>query len=107
VQSQLSKKQTNTITWNPRPSLLNAIVGLISTLINVYAAQHGEWSVTARITAIMTGFCTGMNLVLFLVYNNWLLYQVKKDHDQVKKDHEMGPSKGNNAESFGTLANGS
>jgi hypothetical protein len=62
------------------PSLLNAVVGLISILINVYTAKNGEWSVSARITAIMTSACAWMSLVLFLVYNNWLLYQVKKDH---------------------------
>jgi hypothetical protein len=62
------------------PSLLNAVVGIVNTLINVYTAKDGEWSVSATITIIMTSTCAGTSLVFFLVYNNWLLYQVKKDH---------------------------
>lgn len=69
----------------PSPSLLNGVVGIVNTLINVYTAKDGEWSVSARITAIMTGTCAGASLVLFLVYNNWLLYRVKKDHETKSK----------------------
>jgi hypothetical protein len=61
----------------------------MNTLINVYAAQHGEWSVTATVAAIVTGSCAEMSLVLFLVYNNWLLYQVKKDHKMQNKAHKV------------------
>ena len=84
---------TNTRGMESRPSLFNAVLGLVSTLINVYTAQDGDWSVSATITATMTGTCAGMSLVLFLVYNNWLLRQVKKDH-------ETQSSNGNNAESL-------
>jgi hypothetical protein len=47
----------------------------------VYTAKNGNWSVTATITAIITGTCAAVNSILFLIYNNWLLYQVKKDHE--------------------------
>ncbi|KAL2414641.1 hypothetical protein ABEF91_004826 [Exophiala dermatitidis] len=63
------------------PALLNAILGLVNTLINVYTAKDGNWSVTATITVTITSACAGISLILFLVYNNWLLHQVKKDHD--------------------------
>ena len=65
-----------------RPGLLHAVAGLITTLVNVYSAQGGAWSVTATITAIVTSVCTGTMLALYLVYNNWLLAGVKKSHEQ-------------------------
>ena len=37
-----------------RPLLSNSLTGLISTLLNVYNARHGEWSAIAvSITAVM------------------------------------------------------
>jgi len=61
--------------------LLNKIeyvAGLITTLVNVYSAQGSTWSVTTT----ATGVCTGTMLVLFLVYDNWLLANVKNNHEQ-------------------------
>ena len=37
------------------PGCLNSFAGLISTLVNVYSQQGGNWSVTAWITAAVTG----------------------------------------------------
>jgi len=37
----------------------------------------------------MTGTSAGVNSVLFLVYNNWLLYQVKKNHE-IETNNESG-----------------
>ncbi|KAK5188857.1 hypothetical protein LTR96_010861 [Exophiala xenobiotica] len=76
------------------PTLLNAILGLVNTLINVYTAKDGNWSVTATITVTITSACAGISLILFLVYNNWLLYEVKKDHDT-----QMGNERGTEASS--------
>ncbi|MCJ1243330.1 hypothetical protein MMC30_000527 [Trapelia coarctata] len=64
------------------PGLLNSLVGLISTLVNVYTAQNGEFSVTAKVTIIATGICASMTAFLFLVYNNWALSRVKSEHDK-------------------------
>ncbi len=62
------------------PGCLNSIAGLIGTLINVYGQQEGVWSLTARITAIVTGSCTGVLGGLFAVYNFWVLEKVKEGH---------------------------
>jgi len=67
------------------PGFLNSIAGLLSTLINVYTAQHGDFSITAKVTAIVTGACTGINLVLFLLYNNWILSKVRSSHERELK----------------------
>lgn len=71
---------------------LNSVAGLISTLINVYSQQGGRYSITAKVTVIATASCTGIMAMLFLLYNNWILEDVKKRHlrelglDLEKKD---------------------
>ena len=66
----------------PRPCVLNSFAGLISTLINVYTAQRKTWSVTAKITAIVTGACTGVTLILFMLYSQWALKRIQRSHDR-------------------------
>lgn len=59
---------------------MNSVTGFINALINIYTAQHGTWSITASATAGVTGGFTVITLILFLLYNNWLLMKVQKDH---------------------------
>ena len=65
----------------PRPSLLNAVIGLVNTLINVYTAHGGNWSVTARVTTPITSSCAGVSMILYIIYS-WLQYQVEKEHNE-------------------------
>ncbi|OAP60112.1 hypothetical protein AYL99_05114 [Fonsecaea erecta] len=67
------------------PVTMNSVAGLLTTLVNVYTAQHGVWSVTAKITAIVTGSCVGVAGLLFGCYNFWILRRVQKVHER-----EMG-----------------
>lgn len=62
------------------PGLLNSIAGIISTVVNVTTSQQGQWSVTAKVTAIVTGACTGVTLLLFAMYNFWVLKRLKRQH---------------------------
>jgi hypothetical protein len=62
------------------PGILNSLAGLISSLISVYGQQHGDWSITAKVTAIVEGASMGVCIILFVVYNNLLLNRVKKKH---------------------------
>ncbi|KAH8799660.1 hypothetical protein F5884DRAFT_905171 [Xylogone sp. PMI_703] len=64
------------------PGLAHSLIGLITTLINVYTAQGGHWSVTAKVTVIVIGICTGNMSVLYLVYNHWVLEKVKTPLDK-------------------------
>jgi hypothetical protein len=64
------------------PSCLNSLAGLISTLINVYSQQGGNWSITARVTAIVTGSIMVITGCLFGLYNFWILEKVKRRHGQ-------------------------
>ncbi|KAL6719960.1 hypothetical protein ACLMJK_001881 [Lecanora helva] len=61
---------------------LNALAGLISTLINVYSQQGGRFSITAKVTVMVTGGCTVVMALLFLIYNNWILEAVKRNHSR-------------------------
>jgi len=62
------------------PGCLNSLTGLISTLINVYGQQGGNWSITAKVTAIVTGAVMLVTGCLFLLYNYWILGRVKSQH---------------------------
>ena len=63
------------------PSFMHAILGFANTLINVYTAQGGNWSVTARSTGIVTGCFAVICLSFYIVYNYWLLGKVKSRHE--------------------------
>jgi hypothetical protein len=72
------------------PGCLNSFAGFISTLVNVYSQQGGDWSVTARVTAIVTGSCMVVMGLLFAVYNFWVLERVKKRHGREIESFEEG-----------------
>lgn len=64
------------------PGTLHALAGLLSTLINVYTAQQKQWSITARVSAIVEGACLGICGALFALYSGWVLERVKKRHNK-------------------------
>lgn len=67
------------------PALLNSIAGLISTIVNVYSAQDGQYSVTARVTMVVTAACSVVAAALFLLYNTIMLRLVKRRHEREVK----------------------
>lgn len=64
------------------PGVANCLAGLISTLVGVYSQQHGVWSVTAKVTAIVEGACLGIAAALFLFFERVLLKRVRERHGQ-------------------------
>ncbi|KAF8862724.1 hypothetical protein BDZ45DRAFT_585061 [Acephala macrosclerotiorum] len=72
------------------PGLLHSVVGLVTTLVNIYTVQGGHWSVTAKVTVIVIGLCTGNMSLLYLVYNHWILEKMKTplDREVAKPSHE-------------------
>lgn len=62
-----------------RPVLINSATGFVNTLINVYTARAKTWSVTATVTAAVTGFFAVLSGILFIFYNNYLLAKLQKD----------------------------
>ena len=65
-----------------RPATLNSVAGLLTTIVNVYSAQKGVWSITAKITAIVAGSSTAIAGLLFVAYNFWVLGDVRQTHDR-------------------------
>ncbi|KAF9737677.1 hypothetical protein PMIN03_000147 [Paraphaeosphaeria minitans] len=64
------------------PSLMNSVAGLISTLVNVYSAQNGQYSVTARATVVVTAALSVVASALFLLYNSVMLTLIKRKHQK-------------------------
>lgn len=66
------------------PAVMNGLAGLISTLVTVYTTQDGDWSVTAKVSAIVEGACAGIGCALFVLFNNLLLKRVKRKHGEAQ-----------------------
>ena len=60
---------------------MHSAMGFINTLINIYTAHAGSWSVTAIVTASVTGSLTLISGLLFLAYNNWLVKRLEEAFD--------------------------
>jgi hypothetical protein len=63
-----------------RPILINSVTGLINTLINMYTAQEGTWSVLATVTTTVIDSTTIITVILFLVYYIELLGKIWHEH---------------------------
>jgi len=64
------------------PGALNSLAGFISTMANVFGAQHGELSTTSKVTIIVTASSTGILGILTLIYTFWVVKRVKSRHDR-------------------------
>ncbi|KAF2105531.1 hypothetical protein BDV96DRAFT_477873, partial [Lophiotrema nucula] len=62
------------------PALMNSIAGVISSMVGIYGAQHGDLSITAKVTITVTGACTVVAAALFLIYNSIMLAMTKRKH---------------------------
>jgi hypothetical protein len=52
-----------------RPGALNALVGLVTTLINIATVHDGHFSPTAKITVVVTAVLNGCMLLLWGIYS--------------------------------------
>lgn len=64
------------------PLILNALAGLLATITSVYTQQAGEWGPQAVTTAVVEAVILVLNVVLFFVYNYWLLKRMRSDHEE-------------------------
>ncbi|KAB2577962.1 hypothetical protein DBV05_g3377 [Lasiodiplodia theobromae] len=70
------------------PGTTNSVAGLVSTLVNIYSAQDGKLSITAKVTVGVTAGCTLIFGTLFIVHQ-LLLMRVKKKHErQIEADEK-------------------
>jgi hypothetical protein len=66
------KLDANFVNFAPSPSLKLSVTSLLTTLVNVYTAKNGDWSIAAVATALITGSCAGIMVVLLLIYYHLL-----------------------------------
>ena len=73
-----------------RPGAANSLTGFISTIANVYGAQHGELSTTSKVTIIVTAGSTGVLGTLTVIYTFWLVKRVKSRYDRTVGKQRAG-----------------
>lgn len=78
------------------PALMNSLAGLVGTVVNVYSAQDGQYSVTAKVTIIVTSACSVCAAALFLIYNCVMLAMVKRRHEKDMRASEQQQQQGQN-----------
>ncbi|KAG2067576.1 hypothetical protein BDR04DRAFT_1129566 [Suillus decipiens] len=77
------------------PGLLNSLAGVISVISNVYGVQYGTYSITSKSAIIVTAAVAVVCGCLILLYQFWLLANIKKEHDrQVGVEHAGGHGEG-------------
>lgn len=59
---------------------MNAAAGLATTLINIYTARDGDWSIMALITTIITGVTLVAAASLTIVFKFIKLKEVQEAH---------------------------
>jgi hypothetical protein len=64
-----------------RPTLLNALAGLLTTLVNIYSAQDGDWSIMALLTVIVTAMVMVVSGTLTAYFYFFKLAETKKEHE--------------------------
>ncbi|KAH6649836.1 hypothetical protein F5144DRAFT_554318 [Chaetomium tenue] len=64
------------------PLILNALAGLLATITSVYTQQAGEWGPQAVTTAVVEAVILAVSVILFFVYNYWLLKRMRSDHEE-------------------------
>lgn len=60
---------------------LNATAGLLTSLVNIYTAREGNWSIMALLTIIITSLSASGFLALVMIYKFGKLVKVKQEHD--------------------------
>ncbi|UPK92445.1 hypothetical protein LCI18_003380 [Fusarium solani-melongenae] len=60
------------------PSLLNSVVALLMSLINVYTAQEGSWSMTAIVTTGIVGAWALAMALLLALHELWFLKNLRQ-----------------------------
>ncbi|GFF63715.1 hypothetical protein IFM51744_11168 [Aspergillus udagawae] len=63
------------------PVAMNAAAGLATTLINIYTARSGHWSVMALVTTVMTGSTLLVSSLLAAVFRFFMLKKIEEDHE--------------------------
>jgi len=64
-----------------RPGSSHSLVGLFTTLVNVFLAQKGHFSLTAKISTITISIYGGCMFLLYTMYSR-MLDKIMTPHDK-------------------------
>ncbi|KAL4863561.1 hypothetical protein BDV12DRAFT_189606 [Aspergillus spectabilis] len=64
-----------------RLTCLNSLAGLLTTLVNIYTAKNGDWSIMAVLTTIITGLAFTILVVLTTLFKFLKLERLRREHD--------------------------
>ncbi|KAJ5741591.1 hypothetical protein N7533_011000 [Penicillium manginii] len=65
------------------PTLLNALAGLLTTIISLYTAHGGNWSIMALLTVIASGLSVASCLALLIIYKFGKLEKLRQEHARI------------------------
>ncbi|OQD97744.1 hypothetical protein PENSOL_c011G00951 [Penicillium solitum] len=71
------------------PTLLNALAGFLTTIISLYTARDGDWSIMALLTVITSGLSVACSLILLYIYKFGKLRKLKREHNQMFRNREQ------------------
>ncbi|CAI7667860.1 unnamed protein product [Penicillium crustosum] len=71
------------------PTLLNALAGFLTTIISLYTAHDGDWSIMVLLTVITSGLSVACSLILLYIYKSGKLQKLKREHDQMFRNREQ------------------
>jgi hypothetical protein len=67
------------LTSSASPILLNALAALLTTIINIYTAKNGDWSIMAVLTSIDSSLSVA-SVILIYIYKFRKLKMVIEEH---------------------------
>lgn len=68
-----------------RPTLLNALAGLLTSIISLYTAHGGDWSIMALLTVIASSLSVVISSSLLIIYKFRKLQRLKLEHYQTAR----------------------
>lgn len=58
-------------------------MGFVNTILNVYTARHGTWSIMAIVSTAVSGSFTVTTAVIYTILQCYILRRIKREHQSV------------------------
>ncbi|KAJ6168715.1 hypothetical protein N7497_001558 [Penicillium chrysogenum] len=81
--------------WEYRGELYLAyqsnLSGFLTTIISLYTAHDGDWSIMVLLTVITSGLSVACSLILLYIYKFGKLERLKQEHNRIFRNYEQPP----------------
>ncbi|KAJ5120838.1 uncharacterized protein N7515_010226 [Penicillium bovifimosum] len=71
------------------PTLLNALAGFLTTIVSLYTAHNGDWSIMVLLTVITSGLSVACSLILLYIYKFGKVQRLKQEHKRMVRNREQ------------------